>query len=52
MVKRLYGYNNLPLIKLNIDFIDIAMLLNLICVKLHGSFRRSIAKSSRVVNVN
>ena len=36
MVKRLSGYNDLPLIKFNIDFIDVAMLLNLICVKLHG----------------
>ncbi len=46
MAKRLHGYNNLPLINLNINSINIAMPLDVMRVALHSNFRRSIAKSS------
>jgi len=36
MVKKLHGYNDLRLITLNINSIEVAMLLDVMCVKMHG----------------
>ena len=46
MVKRLHGYNNLPLINLNINSINVATLPDVMWVAMHGYLRSSIAKSS------
>lgn len=50
MVRKLHGYNGLRLITLNINFFEIAMLRDVMCVKMHGYLRRSIAKSLWIVN--